>query len=88
MREGQKGRVPTNGPCEAVSFPLLVKHHLTARLLQHVFLGSLHEAEGAASTLPDPVDLCCHFTVVHQGRHAQESGHHYQENLLNVRVEK
>lgn len=68
-----------------MSLPLLVKHHLTARLLQHVFLSSLHEAEGAASTLSHPVHLCCHFTVIHQGRHAQESRDHYQENLYDAR---
>lgn len=55
---------------------LLVKHHLTARLFQHILLCSLHEAKGAASALPHPVHLCRHLAVVHQRGHAQEAGHH------------
>lgn len=73
--------LPTNGSCEAMPLPLLVKHHFTARLFQHIFLCSLHEAKGAASTFPHSVYLRCHITVVHQGGHAQETRHHNKENL-------
>lgn len=60
---------------------LLVKHHFTARLLEHIFLCSLHEAKGAAPPLPHPIYLCCHLTIIHQRRHAQEAGNHFQEQL-------
>lgn len=84
MTEGRVRRFPlTDGSCEAMPLPLLVKHHLTARLLQHIFLRSLHEAEGTAPTLSHPVNLCCHVTVIHQGRHAQETRDHDQENLYD-----
>lgn len=55
---------------------LLVKQHFTARLFQHIFLCSLHEAKGAATTIPHSVYLRCHITVVHQGGHAQETRYH------------
>lgn len=60
---------------------LLVKHHLTARLFQHIFLCSLHEAKGAAPPLPHSVYLCCLLTLFHQRGHAQEARHHFQEQL-------
>lgn len=66
---------------------LFVKHHLTARLFQHIFLCSLHEAKGAAPPLPDSIYLCCHLTLFQQRGHAQEARYHFQEQLKH-RAEK
>lgn len=64
-----------------MSLSLFVEHHFTARLLHHVLLGSLHQAEGAAPTLSDAVDLRGDLAVVHQRRQAQEAGHDLKEHL-------
>lgn len=66
---------------------LFVKHHLTARLFQHIFLCSLHEAKGAAPPLPHSIYLCCHLTLFQQRGHAQEARYHFQEQLKH-RAEK
>lgn len=75
----------TNGSCETVLLSLFVKHHFTARLLQYIFLCSLHEAKGAAPPLPHSVHLGCHLTVIHQWGHAQEARYHFQKHLREAK---
>lgn len=79
--QGFKNGRLTNGSRETMPLSLFVKHHFTARLFQHIFLCSLHEAKGAAPPLPHSIYPCCHLTVIHQWGHAKEARHHFQEYL-------
>ena len=62
-----------------MSLPLLVEHHLAARLLEDVLLSSLHQAERAPPPLPHPVHL--RLALVQQGGHPQEARDQLQEHL-------